>query len=75
MPETNAILYVNCISINLEKNTYEARGALGFPGCSVNKESAYNAGNPGSILGWEDPLEKGMAPLSMGFSRQEYWSE
>ena len=35
-------------------------------------------------LGWEDPLEKEMAihswtiacqaPLSMGFSKQEYWS-
>ena len=25
------------------------------------KESAYNAGDPGSILGWEDLLKKGMA--------------
>ena len=25
------------------------------------KESAYNAGDLGSILGWEDLLEKGMA--------------
>ena len=33
----------------------------GFPGSSAGKESAYNAGDPGSILGWEDPLEKGMA--------------
>ena len=51
MPEPNAILYVNYISINLGKNTYETRGALGFPGCSVNKESACNAGDPGSIPG------------------------
>ena len=32
---------------------------MGFPGSSAGKESACNAGNPGSILGWEDPLEKG----------------
>ena len=30
---------------------------LGFPGGSAGKESACNAGD----LGWEDPLEKGMA--------------
>ena len=33
----------------------------GFPDSSVGKESTFNAGNPGSILGWEDPLEKGTA--------------
>ena len=33
----------------------------GLPGGSDGKESAYNAGDPGSILGREDPLEKGMA--------------
>ena len=32
----------------------------GFPGGSDGKESACNAGNPGSILGQEDPLEKEM---------------
>ena len=38
-----------------------------FPGGSVSKESAYNAGNAGDmslILGWEDPLDKGMATHS-----------
>ena len=30
----------------------------GFPGSSASKESTRNAGDPGSILGWEDPLEK-----------------
>ena len=34
---------------------------LGFLGGSDSKESACNAGDPGLILGWEDPLEKGMA--------------
>ena len=32
---------------------------LGFPDSWVDKESASNAGDPGSILGTEDPLEKG----------------
>ena len=33
---------------------------LGFPGGSDGKESTCNAGD----LGWEDPLEKGMATHS-----------
>ena len=32
---------------------------LGFPGSSSGKESICNVGDPGSIPGWEDPLEKG----------------
>ena len=38
--------------------------AEGFPGGSDVKESACNAGDQGSILGQEDPLEKGMAAHS-----------
>ena len=30
------------------------------PGNSNGKESAHIAEDPGSIPGWEDPLEKGM---------------
>ena len=46
---------------------------MGFPGGSEVKASASNAGDPGSIpgfdpwvqsLGWEDPLEKEMATHS-----------
>ena len=36
----------------------------GFLGSSDGKASAYNMGDPGSILGWEDPLEKKMATHS-----------
>ena len=32
---------------------------MGFPGSSVGKESACDAGDPGRFLGQEDPLEKG----------------
>ena len=35
-----------------------------FPGGSDSKESACSAGDPGSISGWEDPLEKEMATHS-----------
>ena len=33
----------------------------GFPHGSDDKESAFSARDPGSIPGWEDPLEKGTA--------------
>jgi len=38
----------------------------GFPGGSVGKESACNAG----VLGWEDPLEKETATHSSIFARE-----
>ena len=34
--------------------------SYGLPYGSDGKESAWNAGDP-DCLGWEDPLEKGMA--------------
>ena len=34
---------------------------LGFPGGSDGKESSCNAGDWIQSLGWEDPLEEGMA--------------
>ena len=39
-----------------------------FPGGSDGTESAYNAGDLGSIPGQEDPLEKGMATCSNIFA-------
>ena len=38
--------------------------SLGFSYGSAGKESACNAGDMGSIPGWEDPLEKGTAAHS-----------
>ena len=46
-------------------------GFLGFPGGSVSKESAYNAGS----LGWEDPLEKVMTPHSSTLAWKIPWVE
>ena len=37
---------------------------MGFPGGSDSKESACNAGSWIGSLGWEEPLEKGMAKYS-----------
>ena len=39
---------------------------LGFPCGSASKESVCNAGDLGSIPGWEDPLEKRKATLQKG---------
>ena len=47
----------------------------GFPRDSVGKESACNAGDPGSIPGQEDPLEKEMATNSSTLARRIPWIE
>ena len=44
-------------------------------GCSDGKESACNAGNPGSIPGLEDPLEKEMATHSRTLAWRIPWTE
>ena len=47
----------------------------GFPGGSDRKASACNAGDPGSILCPEDPLEKEMATHSSILAWKIPWSE
>ena len=42
---------------------------------SVGKGSACNAGNPGLIVGWEDPLEMGMATHSSILAWRIPWTE
>ena len=46
-----------------------------FPGGSDDKASAYDAGDPGSIPGGEDPLEKEMAPHSSTLAWKIPWTE
>jgi len=46
----------------------------GFPGGSDSKESACKAGDPVLILGWEDPLEKGMATHSRVLAWRIPWT-
>ena len=49
--------------------------SVGFPGGSVGKESTCNAGDAGLILGWEDPLEEGMATHSSILAWRIPWTE
>ena len=48
---------------------------LGFPGGSDGKASVCNLGDPGSIPGWEDPLEKKMATHSSILAWRIPWTE
>ena len=50
----------------------------GFPNGSAGKESTCNAGDTkdmGSILGWKDSLEEGMATLSSILTWRIPWTE
>jgi len=49
--------------------------AEGFPGGSDGKASAGNVGDPGSILGWEDPLEEEMATHSSTLAWTIPWTD
>ena len=48
---------------------------MDLPGGSDGKASAYNAGDPGSIPGREDPLEKEMATHSSILAWKIPWTE
>ena len=48
----------------VSENIYNCALTSWWPGGSVGKESACNVGDPGSLPGWEDPLEKEMATYS-----------
>ena len=47
----------------------------GFSGGSVVKNMPANAGDLGSILGWEDPLEREMATHSSTLAWEIPWTE
>ena len=57
------------------ENIFPGRNRLGFPGSSVSKESACSSGDLGSILGWEDPLEKEMVNHSSILAWKMPWTE
>ena len=48
---------------------------MGFPGGSEGKAFAYNVGDPGSIPGSRDPLEKEMAIHSSTPAWEIPWTE
>ena len=49
-----------CVCVCIYTHTY----ICGFPGSIASKETSCNVGDLGSILGWEDPLEKRTATHS-----------
>ena len=48
---------------------------LGFPGGSIVKNLPANAGDTGSIPGWEGPLKKEMATQSTILAWEIPWTE
>ena len=46
----------------------------GFPCSSAGKESASNVGDLGSILGWEDPLDRGKVIYSSILAQRIPWT-
>ena len=48
---------------------------LGFPSGSDGKESACNTGDPGSVTGWGDPLDKEMVTHSSVLAWKILWTE
>ena len=65
----------NIFQVVLNKFTFTFPCHWGFPASSDGKESSFNAGDPGLILGWEDPLEKGMATSSSILAWRIPWTE
>jgi len=63
--------FLLCLGFRLKQFVYY----LVFPGGSDGKESACNAGAPGSILSWEYPLEKEMATHSSILAWEIPWTE
>ena len=57
------------------ENTVMEIWSLGFPGGSIGKESSCNAGDSGSTLGQEDPLEKEMPAHSSILAQKIPWIE
>ena len=50
-------------------------GFIGLPQWLSSKESACNAGDTGSSLGWEDPLKEGTATHSSILAWRILWTE
>ena len=64
------------LKLNFNKNIYFIlKSKRDFPGGSIGKESACNAGDSSSVPGWERSLEKGMATHSIIFAWKISWTE
>ena len=67
-------LLVPCLSTRWKQLQYSLYGRQASGGLD-GKESACNAGDLGSIPGWEGPLEKGMATYSSILAWRILWTE
>jgi len=63
---------LNGKEIQQRRNTYIPQG---FPGSSAGKESACRGETWVPSLGWEDPLEEGMATHSSILAGESPWTE
>ena len=67
---------VNNAALNIEVCiSFQISVFVFFPCGSAGKESACNARDLGSIPGWEDPLEKGMAIYPSSLAWRIPWTE
>ena len=64
-----------CFQSFSPRASWASLGLLGFPGGSEDKESACKAGDHVRSLGWEDPLEKGMAIYPSILAWEILWPE
>ena len=70
--------HCRCINVLLKEKmveNYSGGYRVGFPSGSDGRESTCCARDPGSILVWEDPLEKGMATHSSILAWGIPWKE
>ena len=58
------VLEWGAITFSRKKDSLPIPVFLGFPGGSDNEESSYSVGDLVQSMGWEDPLEEGMATHS-----------
>ena len=65
---------MECVGLMMMININIYTLTRGFPGGSDGKASACNAGEPGSIPGWEDPLEEEMATHSSTLAWKIPWT-
>ena len=69
--KVNLVIFI-CETFKLKETHVMYRDREGY-GISFGKESACNAGDPGSI--WEDPLEKRRATYSSILALEIQWNE
>ena len=63
------------VATDRNSNSLNLKEKVGFPGSTVVKNLPANAGDAGSISGWEDPLKKEMTTRSSILAWRISWTE